>query len=379
MSVSSQDDFVGFSLGDPPTDRRIYGYTPSAFPNTQRSNPNNLENNVDVTNIPVIVTGNQVNNLRDLPNGTNLATDTPRPQQRRHAIQRPRQNLFVQPDVDDSDESNRHSVQRSSRSRTTNKQLSVKIPQFYKKNPPLWFIQLETCFSINNIVEDNIRYKMVVASLDAVVLEQVSDVVLSPPNMNQYETLKSRILERFADSDGARLKKLLTGLSLGDKRPSHLLREMKELAGSGIGDRAIKSLWLQRLPSQTQAILSVCSVNTDQLAIMADKICEVNTGEACAASSSFESTNPFLNSLNSASSSAPSTEYDLLLKKLDALETKFSNLLKSRSKSRSRFPQRQRSSNRNNNKGLCFYHDRFAERALKCIKPCAYVPSNQGN
>ena len=171
-----------------------------------------------------------------------------------------------------------------------------------------------------------------------------------------------------------RLKKLLTGLSLGDKKPSHLLREMKELAGTGIGDRAIKSLWLQRLPSQCQAILSVCSVNIDELAVMADRICEVNIGKACAASSSFVPTNPFLNSSNSASSSAPSPDYDLVLKKLNALETKFSNLLGPRSKTRSG-----KLETRNNSNGLCFYHDRFAERALKCIKPCAYVPNNQGN
>ncbi|GFY79180.1 hypothetical protein TNIN_127721 [Trichonephila inaurata madagascariensis] len=66
-------------------------------------------------------------------------------------------------------------------------------------------------------------------------------------------------------------------MELGDRRPSDLLRQMKSLAGSSISDELIKSLWLQRLPQQTQAILSISkdSLYINNIAEMADKIIAV--------------------------------------------------------------------------------------------------------
>ncbi|GFT59173.1 uncharacterized protein NPIL_594101 [Nephila pilipes] len=47
---------------------------------------------------------------------------------------------------------------------------------------------------------------------------------------------------------------------------------MKSFAGNSISDEVIKSLWLQRLPQQTQAILSISNDTLDKIAEMADKI-----------------------------------------------------------------------------------------------------------
>ncbi|GFY53803.1 uncharacterized protein K02A2.6 [Trichonephila inaurata madagascariensis] len=64
-------------------------------------------------------------------------------------------------------------------------------------------------------------------------------------------------------------------MELGDRRPSDLLRQMKSLAGSSISDELIKSLWLQRLPQQTQAILSISKDSLNNIAEMAAKIMAV--------------------------------------------------------------------------------------------------------
>ncbi|GFY60779.1 uncharacterized protein TNIN_107321 [Trichonephila inaurata madagascariensis] len=64
-------------------------------------------------------------------------------------------------------------------------------------------------------------------------------------------------------------------MELGDRRLSDLLRQMKSLAGSSISDELIKSLWLQRLPQQTQAILSIIKDSLNNIAEMADKIIAV--------------------------------------------------------------------------------------------------------
>ncbi|KAF8770999.1 hypothetical protein HNY73_018462 [Argiope bruennichi] len=59
-------------------------------------------------------------------------------------------------------------------------------------------------------------------------------------------------------------------------KPSHLLRKMRELGGgTGIKDDFLKTLWLQRLPSEMQEILSISSEPLDNLANMVDKIAVV--------------------------------------------------------------------------------------------------------
>ncbi|GFT52603.1 uncharacterized protein TNCV_3765121 [Trichonephila clavipes] len=66
--------------------------------------------------------------------------------------------------------------------------------------------------------------------------------------------------------------KLLTDLQLGDEKPSHLLRKMKELSNGQLQDDFLQSLWLQRVPPHIQTVLSASSEPLDKLAIIADKV-----------------------------------------------------------------------------------------------------------
>lgn len=246
-----------------------------------------------------------------------------------------------------------------------NIRFSVRPPAFFKSNPVLWFLQMEAHFEINRLISDRTRYNAIVASIDSLVLAQVSDIVFSPPETDKYITLKRRILDRFAESDESRLKKLLTGLSLGDRKPSHLLREMKELAGSGLSTAALKSLWLQRLPTQCQAILSVSHEPLDAMSALADKICEVSFSEVYALSPKSGSSEP----------GTLENKFDNLLNKFQSLEKQISNLSRAKSPVLTRLPSR--SPSRLNpkttlDKSLCWYHRKFSDRAAKCIKPCNF-------
>ncbi|GBN29593.1 hypothetical protein AVEN_37228-1 [Araneus ventricosus] len=61
-----------------------------------------------------------------------------------------------------------------------------------------------------------------------------------------------------------------------------LLRQIQDLAGNRDGDELLRSLWLQRLPTQMQAILTTSSDDLNKLSIMADKIAAVTSGrEIC--------------------------------------------------------------------------------------------------
>ncbi|GFW23104.1 transposon Tf2-6 polyprotein [Trichonephila clavipes] len=94
-------------------------------------------------------------------------------------------------------------------------------------------------------------------------------------NSNQ-ETFEAHI-STFKDSEEKCIKKLLTGISLGDMKPSQLLRKMKSLAGVNISEKVLRTLWLDKLPDSNKNILVISSENLENLSVMADKIFEINS------------------------------------------------------------------------------------------------------
>lgn len=247
--------------------------------------------------------------------------------------------------------------------------ISTKIPPFWTKNPALWFAQMDSQFINKGVTSEKTKYHTIVSTIESEIAAQVSDIILNPPADTPYTTLKERLLERFADSEEKRLKKLLGEIELGDRLPSHLLREMKELAGSKVNDDLMKSLWLQRLPQQTQAILSVSSEPLTKQAALADKIYQVadRPNEACSISSSSAGTIQNLRK-----------EVSVLTKKIEQLmqsnERKGSRS-SSRHRSHSRSRARSRSSSQAKQYDTCWYHYKFKEQAKKCVAPCKFRTS----
>lgn len=249
--------------------------------------------------------------------------------------------------------------------------IAMRAPPFWKENPALWFAQLESQFITNNIVASDTKYHIAVAALETAIIQQVSDVVLRPPANHKYETLKSRLQERFAESEAKRFKKLLGDIDMGDKQPSHLWREMRELAGEAFDDDLLKSLWLKRLPSRTQAILSTSTENMTRLTEMADKIHEVIDTHSVHTVSMQPET----------SSTKTKTEFEMLCAQVSELTKQVSKLSTSkvnrgRQNTRSSSRNRQRSSSRHNKDGLCWYHDCFGKDAKNCVAPCSFKSEN---
>ncbi|GFX62346.1 uncharacterized protein TNCV_407411 [Trichonephila clavipes] len=159
--------------------------------------------------------------------------------------------------------------------------------------PKLWFLQLEAQFTNSGISNDTTKYNIVITALDKNVLDLVGDILSNPPHHDKYEVLKNGLLNRLTDTEVSRLKKkLLTGMELGDQRPSNVLRQMKSLAGSSISDKLINSLELLSLPQQTQAISSISKGSLNNIAEMADKIIAVySASEVCFATNNDSSQN----------------------------------------------------------------------------------------
>ncbi|GFS85004.1 uncharacterized protein TNCV_1306111 [Trichonephila clavipes] len=229
----------------------------------------------------------------------------------------------------------------------------------------------------NGISSDDTKYSALVANLDAETLSYVSDIVLSPPNSDKYHTLSQRLITQFSDSETQKIKKLLTDLQLGDEKPSHLLRKMKELSNGQLQDDFLKSLWLQRMPPHIQTVLSASSEPLDKLAIIADKVSDV-----VGASSTICAATTVPPPSQSSSCSAQPT-MDSLARQIRELSLQVAELTRERNSSRHQrySSDRRRSHSRsrsvNRGSGICYYHRRYKEQARKCVSPCAFVQKNE--
>ncbi|GFU53991.1 uncharacterized protein TNCV_246241 [Trichonephila clavipes] len=265
--------------------------------------------------------------------------------------------------------------------------IALRLPPFWKSNVRLWIAQCDQAFTFSGISSDDTKYSALVANLDAETLSYVSDIVLSPPNSVKYHTLSQRLITQFSDSETQKIKKLLTDLQLGDEKPSHLLRKMKELSNGQLQDDFLQSLWLQRMPPHIQTVLSASSELLDKLVIIADKVSEVvgASSTICAA--------PTVPPPSQSSSCSVQPTMDSLARQIQELSLQVAELTRERnrqvaeltrernssrhqrySSDRRRSHSRSRSVNRGS--GICYYHRRYKEQARKCVSPCAFVQKN---
>lgn len=245
--------------------------------------------------------------------------------------------------------------------------VGFKAPPFWKSNVEPYFVFIEAQFATSGISADQTKYFCLVAALDESILSHVSDLICRPPQTGKYDALKRRLIEHFSESEAVKLQMLLHDLELGDKKPSALLREMKELA-KNFSTEAVKALWLKRLPVSVQQILSVSTAeDLEKQAEMADKIIEVSKGAG-------------VFSVNKKGDGEVS-ELTLLRNEISELRSQVSRLSRNHRRSKSRERVRSKSPGAKQHKKehqLCWYHFRFGENAHKCNPPCIkFVSGNE--
>lgn len=253
--------------------------------------------------------------------------------------------------------------------------VSVKLPTFWPDKPAVWFRQVEAQFQIAGITADSTKFNYVIAQLDQKLAGEVEDIIIRPPaNGQQYVKLKEELIRRLSMSEEQRVRQLISEEELGDRRPSQFLRHLRSLAGSALSDENIlRQLWLRRLPQQVQAILaSQAELSLDKLSELGDKVMEIAGHKqvfSCDAPAGL------------------SSNQDTLSQRMERLEQQIaalsSNTRPSRTHQRTASSHRSRSRSRvstsRNSSKVCWYHKIFNERANKCITPCSWKPSDQGN
>ncbi|GFT39469.1 uncharacterized protein NPIL_203221 [Nephila pilipes] len=237
--------------------------------------------------------------------------------------------------------------------------VSIKVPPFWRANPEIWFRQMESQFVLAGITVEITKFHHVVSALQPEELGIVGDIILNPPAVKPYAALRDRLCSQYAESEEQRLRGLISGMQLGDRKPSRLLLEMRSKADSRISEELLKSPFIQRLPTHVQQILAISDDPLDKLAAMADGIMAV-----AGPTSSIHVINAENQDLR--------TMLLEISSRLSRLET--------RERSTSRGPEgrfRRRSSSRESEAHThCWYHRRFKERATKCRKPCSFQTEN---
>lgn len=226
--------------------------------------------------------------------------------------------------------------------------VAVRLPPFWRNNPVVWFVQLEAQFSLSGITTDLTKFNYVLSYVDSDILQHVADFIAKPPTTGKYEGLKQRLINVFSDSEEQKLRKLLSSVNLGDRKPSQLLNEMTNLGSTAVPEELIKTLWLQRLPTNIQSILATSTDTLANLAKMADKIAEIQQPPSTF-SVSQEQTSDLGKILT-----------DLTLE-VAALKTAIQ-------------PRKERQRSRSRNRyEICWYHHVFKNKARKCIQPCKFT------
>ncbi|XP_070067130.1 uncharacterized protein [Drosophila virilis] len=152
--------------------------------------------------------------------------------------------------------------------------VGVKPPPFCKEQPDLYFIQMESQFAVSGVSTDSRKYHQVIASLEPQHLVHMAHIIRNPPQLNKYDTIKAVLIKEYTDSDQRKLNMLIWEVQLGVLKPSQLLKRMKVLEGTQISDKAIKALWLERLPGNVRAIVYIVDGDSARVSLQADKILE---------------------------------------------------------------------------------------------------------
>lgn len=219
----------------------------------------------------------------------------------------------------------------------------------------------------------------VVSLVEPRILTHLGPLITNPPtDGTAFASIKKSIVDRYVSTAAERIRKVLSEVTLGDKRPSHLLDEMSALSDGKIGDPVLIQLWKQRLPQDVQKILSCVPETTSkvELAQTADRILEVESQRSPSSSiaavslpaAQVKSSEPFAQIL------------EMITNKFEKLESDLrSRHAPTRSRSRTRSTSASRATVHTNAEGnaVCFYHHKYGTRARNCREPCFFRKTSQ--
>jgi hypothetical protein len=219
--------------------------------------------------------------------------------------------------------------------------------------------QFESWLKMTKIDNDDERFHLLKMLIEPETYQHVGTIISSPPITNKYETLRNAIIKAFTETEAARIKALLSGIQLGNRRPSQLLAEMSNLY-KGTKDKLFHELFIGRLPPTVRGILVSMQRNQssqsqppsiDTIAQWADAIMEQSEPQ---------------NSVNQIMTEAQ--QPDNLMSTLNGLINKIDNYTRTSNNARKQFNPKNRKQD-----DICYYHRKFGKGKhlnRKCNDDC---------
>jgi len=241
--------------------------------------------------------------------------------------------------------------------------VAFKMPDFWTKDPDLWFTQAEMAFDVARITRSYTKYQHIVAKLPEDVMLSCRSLLgeIAPTDDDAYERLRDRLTSTFGKTTWQRGFALLDHPDLGDRRPSTMMNQMLALLPYGTNPEMLFfCLFLRRLPASMRDQLASANHKTAAaMAEHADCIWDARAAKDVAAIAD------------------AAAELSLVAKKTQDSRrrspSRDNRPRRSQTPARRRPTRRPDSRSRNANPDLCFYHDSFGKRAQKCEQPCAWT------
>lgn len=251
-----------------------------------------------------------------------------------------------------------------------------------------WFQHFESVLRIHH-VEDAQKYDHLMAVLTKNAIAPIAMQLKRTPDdeATRYAWLKELLVDGHGKSNKERLRQLLAGEKIGDRRPSQFLSRLHEVAPEGVDSEIIHEMWWKELPSASRAILTTMrDAPADELAKVADAVHqELATAQIHAVREPAPQLDE-LKELRAMMQRLGDEMYDLRhqLTQMNRSRRQTTHQrsdsvpraavrARSRSTSRQRQPPAMPKPNQPQGEDtVCYYHRQYADQARNCRPPCTH-------
>ena len=251
--------------------------------------------------------------------------------------------------------------------------VATRLPEFSQHEPLTWFRRAETRFRLRGIKEATTKADYVLEALPETIFRRIGPWLDQQPDEIPYDDLKKHLLREFSPTTSERARRLflMPSQPIGDRKPSQLWDEICMLSRLPETDEDSKNkevdlkkeIWLQTLPSCVRVLLhNTDEKSTDDLSTLADEIM-MSQNAACHDTS--RCLPPDVMTVRRTPDAMPAprpaeTNTD------DVAPVQRANWYANHSQFHATLESN----------GLCSYHNKFGNRARKCISGCRWVPKN---
>jgi hypothetical protein len=247
--------------------------------------------------------------------------------------------------------------------------VAVKLPDFWVKDPKMWFSQAEAQFRRARITAQTTMYDYVLMKLPEEVVMPVralvSAIEADPVKQEtSYQLLKEALLGSYGKTKWQMAYALLDHPDLGDRRPSAMMAEMLSLRFENTApDSLFLALFLRRLPTSIRDHLAAANHTTAaEMATHADILWDArNSASVSAVSDSLAAVS--LRSASPRNSRSPD-------RRARSPDRRRGN---GRQQQRRPTPGRQDSNATGTGRKLCYIHKRYGKDATSCRGHCDWT------